>query len=279
MQRKIHLLTSMVRIFTAVSLIYSIYCAAFFFIQRPILFPVSHLPKPPEPDFNNLPVHVQWVKADDFEVETWYLPPSPETSTTPHPLIIFAHGNAELIDYNLAETIPFTRFGFGVLLVEYPGYGRSSGHPSQKSITRAMTAAYDMVIQRPDIDRSKIVLFGRSLGSGAVCQLAARRSSAALILVSAFTGIRSFTTSFLIPGFIVRDPFDNLSVVKNYNGPILIIHGKFDDVVSYHHGVELNRASKRTTMITYNCHHNDCPPDRNLYMKDIIQFLAQNKII
>lgn len=269
----------MARIFIAVSLVYFIYCAVFFFIQRPILFPVSQIPTPPEPDFKNSSVTVQWIETNDFKVETWYLPPQPETSTNPHPLIIFTHGNAELIDYNLTEMMPFTRLGFGVLLVEYPGYGRSSGHPSEKSITATMTAAYDMMIQRPDIDTSKIVLFGRSLGSGAVCQLAARRDSAALILVSAFTSIRSFTASFLIPGFVVRDPFDNLSVVKNYNGPVLIIHGKFDDVVPYSQGVELSHAAKKMMMITYGCRHNNCPPDHGQYMKDILTFLTQGGII
>jgi len=268
----------MIKIAVAASLLYSFYCAAVYLIQRPILFPAAHIPAPPQPDFKNSGIEILWIETSDFKSEAWYLPPQPNSFKTLHPLIIFAHGNGELIDYNLPEMAPFTRFGYGVLLVEYPGYGRSSGKPSQKSIAQAMTGAYDLMVKRPDIDKKKIILFGRSLGGGAVCQLAAVRDSAAMILVSTFTGIRSFTSSYFVPGFIVRDPFDNRSVVSAYNHPILIIHGKYDDTVPYHHGLELSWAAQKGTMITYDCAHNDCPPDREQHIKNIMGFLQQNEI-
>jgi fermentation-respiration switch protein FrsA (DUF1100 family) len=269
----------MVKIVIAASFIYGFYCAAAFFMQRPVLFPVSHIPVPEQPEFKNSAVEIQWIETEDFKVESWYLPPQASASRPPNPLIIFAHGNAELIDYAVPEMIPFTRLGFGVLLVEYPSYGRSTGTPSQTSITRAMIAAYDQVIQRPDIDKTRIVLFGRSLGGGALCQLAANRDSAALILVSTFTSVSSFTTPYMIPGFAVRDPFDNLAVVRSYDRPILFFHGKYDEIVPYSHGIKLSQAAQKGTLITYDCGHNDLPPDRGQYMKDILDFLKENGLI
>jgi fermentation-respiration switch protein FrsA (DUF1100 family) len=269
----------MIKIVIAASLIYGFYCAAAFFMQRPVLFPVSHIPVPDQPEFTDSTVEIQWIETADFKIESWYLPPQAGASSPPYPLIIFAHGNAELIDYALPEMEPYTRLGFGVLLVEYPGYGRSTGSPSQKSITRAMIAAYDQVIQRPDIDKTRIILFGRSLGGGAVCQLAASRNSAALILVSTFTGVTSFTSSYLIPAFVVRDPFDNLSIVHSYDRPILFFHGTYDDIIPYTHGVKLAEAAQKGTLITYECGHNDLPPDREQYVKDIIGFLKKNGLI
>jgi fermentation-respiration switch protein FrsA (DUF1100 family) len=279
MQRKIYPIIIMFKIVIAASVIYGFYCVAAFFLQRPVLFPVSHIPVPEQLQFKNGTVEIQWIETDDFKVESWYLPPQLGSLDPPCPLIMFAHGNAELIDYALPEMIPFTRLGFGVLLVEYPGYGRSTGSPSQKSITSAMVAAYDTMIQRSDIDKNRIVLFGRSLGGGAVCQLAAQRNSAAMILVSAFTSVSSFTSSYMIPGFVVRDPFDNLSVVRAYDHPILFFHGTNDDIVPYSLGVKLSEAARNGTLVTYNCGHNDLPPDRVQYMKSITDFLKVNGII
>jgi hypothetical protein len=269
---------AMVKIVVAASLIYGFYCTAAFFLQRPVLFPVSHIQVPQQPKFGDLNVEIQWIETEEFKVESWYLPPQ-DGSRLPCPLMICAHGNAELIDYALPGMVPFNRLGFGVLLVEYPGYGRSTGSPSEKSIARAMTAAYDHIILRPDIDKNKIILLGRSLGGGAVCQLAAQRDSAALILVSTFTSVCSFTSSYLIPAFMVRDPFDNLSVVSAYDRPILLFHGKHDDIIPYRHGIRLSEASQNGLLITYDCGHNDLPPDYGQYRKDIVDFLKGNGLI
>jgi fermentation-respiration switch protein FrsA (DUF1100 family) len=125
----------------------------------------------------------------------------------------------------------------------------------------------------------KIILFGRSLGGGAVCQLAKRRKAAAIILMSCFTSARSFAKSYFVPGFLVLDPFDNLSVIKNYTGPALVIHGRHDEVIPYSHGKKLAKAAKNGKLVTYDCGHNDCPPGWDIFWQDIKKFLAQSKII
>ncbi|MGD9289583.1 MAG: alpha/beta hydrolase, partial [Desulfobacterales bacterium] len=173
----------------------------------------------------------------------------------------------------------FARLGVALLLVEYPGYGSSAGSPSQNSITRVFVAAYDDLASRDDIDASRIVFFGRSLGGGAVCALARQRDAVALILMSTFTGVRPLAKRFLVPRFLVRDPFDNLAVVRNYPGPILVIHGRHDEVIPFSHGTELYRASQRGKMIAYDAGHNDCPPDWNIFWQDIASFLREIGII
>jgi fermentation-respiration switch protein FrsA (DUF1100 family) len=169
--------------------------------------------------------------------------------------------------------------GIGVLLVEYPGYGRSKGTPSQSSITETFVTAYDMLTARADVDASKIILVGRSLGGGAVCALAAKRPAAVLILMSTFTSARSFATKYLIPGFLVRDPFDNLSVVRSFYGPVLIMHGKRDEVIPYKHGLALHRAARNGKMITYDSGHNDSPPDWDIFFREVESFLKDAGIL
>ena len=84
---------------------------------------------------------------------------------------------------------------------------------------------------------------------------------------------------FLVPGFLVRDPFDNLAVVSGFTGPVLIIHGRHDDVISYRHALSLHRAAPNSKLITYACSHNDCPPDWGQYWKDILSFLDAARLL
>ena len=220
-----------------------------------------------------------WLDAESGKVEAWFVPAVDSPSVKPRPVVIFGHGNGELIDFWPAEFRGFARLGVSLMLVEYPGYGRSAGNPSEASITQTFVAAYDMLISRKDVDPSRIIFFGRSLGGGAVCALTRHRPSAALILMSTFTSAKSFAKSFLVPPFMVRDPFDNLAVVKNYPNPVLIIHGKHDTIIPFSHGKALHQAAKQAEMITYNAGHNDCPPDWDVFWRDVEGFLRKNGII
>jgi len=220
-----------------------------------------------------------WLDTSFGKVETWFLPPLVSSEKKTSPIIIFAHGNAELIDFWPGEFKNFTALGVGVMLVEYPGYGRSEGSPSKKSINEAFLSAYDHLTARKDVDPEKIIIFGRSIGGGAACALASERPSAALILKSTFISIRSMASKFFVPGFLVKDSFDNLTAVKSYSKPMLIIHGKNDEIIPYSHGVALYEAAKNGKMITYDCGHNDCPPNWKVFWQDIELFLKTTGII
>ncbi|RLB86021.1 MAG: alpha/beta hydrolase [Deltaproteobacteria bacterium] len=268
----------LVKIVTWSLFLYLVYCGFLFVMQRQVLFP-RHLIELPSYNENISGLEKIWVATSSGKIETWFLPQTAVRVTKPAPAVIFAHGNGELIDFWPHELKKLNRLGIGVLLVEYPGYGRSNGSPSQKNITEAFTGAYDMLVTRPDVDPSRIVLFGRSLGGGAVCILAANRPSAALILMSSFVNIRSFASKYLVPGFLVRDPFDNLSVVSAYHSPILVVHGKFDEIIPFSHGMTLYKAAKQGKIITYKSGHNDCPPSWDIFWHDFETFLHDTGLI
>jgi hypothetical protein len=266
----------MVNVIAGAVLIYAAYCALLFFVQRQVLFPRYMIPTPPPPHFQAQRIEPWWLETSFGKVEAWYLPPA--AAEKPAPAVIFGHGNGELIDYWPNELGRFSEMGIGLLLVEYPGYGRSAGSPSQGSIAETFTLAYDRLAARADVDPSRIVLFGRSLGGGALCDLALKRPSAALILMSCFKSVSAFAVRYLAPAFLIRDPFDNLSAVRQYKGPVLVIHGNSDEVVPFGHGQALHTAAQNGKMIVYEAGHNDCPPDWAVFWRDIEEFLRANGI-
>jgi len=266
----------MVKAIAGAVLVYAAYCVLLFFVQRQVIFPRYMIPTPPPPDFKTLRIEPWWLETSFGKVEAWYLPPA--AAEKPAPAVIFAHGNGELIDYWPNELGRFSEMGIGLLLVEYPGYGRSDGSPSQESIAETFTLAYDRLAARTDVDPARIVLFGRSLGGGAVCDLALKRPSAALILMSCFESVSAFAVRYLAPAFLIRDPFDNLSAVRRYHGPVLVLHGQFDEVIPFGHGQALHAAAQDGKMIVYEAGHNDCPPDWAVFWRDVEEFLRANGI-
>ena len=100
-----------------------------------------------------------------------------------------------------------------------------------------------------------------------------------MILTSTFISIRAMAVKYLVPNFLIKDPFDNLTTVRNFPNPILIVHGRHDDIIPFRHGEMLHRTARRSTLLAYECGHNDCPPDWNTFWKDIGDFLASAGII
>jgi pimeloyl-ACP methyl ester carboxylesterase len=230
------------------------YFAAVLLLQRRILFP-----RPTSRAVPNRPDGVAqvWLPTAVGPVEAWYLPPI-ESPAGPAPAIIFFHGNGELIDWLPREFDEPRRWGLGVLLVEFPGYGRSSGSPSESSITSAALAAHDWARAQAFIDGKRLVAYGRSLGGAAAMLVAANRTTPALVLESTFTSVRSFAHQFAVPRFAILDPFDNLDRIKTYPGSVLVLHGEQDELVPVAHGAALARAARKSEFHVLPCGHNDC---------------------
>jgi pimeloyl-ACP methyl ester carboxylesterase len=173
--------------------------------------------------------------------------------------LLFTHGNGELIDYWPEEFDAARERGVAVLLVEYPGYGRSDGSPSERAITEGVLAAYDWAQRRSHVDRSRIIPYGRSLGGGAAAILARVRPVPAVILESAFSSVAAFASGFGAPQFLLRDRFDSVAALASFKGPVLILHGDRDEIVPPSHARVLAAASPNATLKFLPCGHNDCP--------------------
>jgi len=218
------------------------------------------------------------LESPRFQVEGFLLLPDrpPEGRI---PLMEFAHGNGELVDHWLSRFEPITKKGIAVLLVEYPGYGRSSGNPSEESIQLALAAGYDWAASLPYIDTSRIIGYGISLGGGAICALARIRPFAALILESTFTSIPDFVAERPPPvaalRHLLRNRFESLAFLRGYQAPVLVLHGDRDEMIPMAHGRALAKAAIHSELSIAHCGHNDCPRP----WATLIEFLGKHGLL
>ena len=251
--------------------IYLLYGTLLFAVQRRMLYPGAMVqaasPQPPE----GLSVRPVRLTTSVGAVDAWYLPPARPGGRVP--AIVHAHGNAEWMGAGAERFRSFTRAGFAILLVEYPGYGTSDGRPSRETIAETMRAAWDWVAARPEVDSASVVGWGRSLGTGAITDLAGTRPLAGMILQSPYTRTAWFARQYLLPGFLVRDRFDNVAGVSAFDGPVLVFHGARDEVIPHAHGAAVAAAAPGGVLVSQDCGHNDCPPDWNRFTEQVLDGL------
>jgi fermentation-respiration switch protein FrsA (DUF1100 family) len=244
--------------------------ALLFRMQRFAMFPVAGL-RSANANVEAAGGERVWLDADGARVEAFFLPARGAAGGRA-PLLIHAHGNGELIDDWVEPFAELRDAGVAALLVEYPGYNRSTGTPSQSRIATAMVAAYDWAKQRPEVDPARIVGYGRSLGGGAVCALARERTLAALVLESTFTSVPAIAAGLGLPRWLVRDPFDNAAVLARFAGPVLLVHGERDEIIPVGHAHALHELVPGSRLqIVPGCGHNDCPLPWNVLREFLIE--------
>jgi fermentation-respiration switch protein FrsA (DUF1100 family) len=263
----------------ALSILIVLWLLAGCMIQRHMLFPRDLAQQAPRAKDHIKHLVVLTIKTDEGDVEAWLIKGNGATPKSPGPLVFFAHGNAELIDHCPNALKRYQQLGISVLLVEYRGYGRSAGDPSQEAITDDYIAFYDMMIKRADVDTSRIFFHGQSVGGGVVCSLASHRTPKALIVQSTFTSVKDMAAKYFMPAFIVRDPFDNEKLLSQFDRPVLMFHGTEDKVIPYGHSQQLLKVAKHGKLVTYKCGHNNLPPDAGDYWQHIEVFLRDSRII
>ncbi|XP_049413268.1 alpha/beta hydrolase domain-containing protein WAV2 isoform X2 [Solanum stenotomum] len=193
-----------------------------------------------------------WLRSSDgVRLHAWFIKLFPDCKG---PTIIFFQENAGNIAHRLEMVrIMLQRLQCNVFMLSYRGYGASDGYPSQHGITKDAQAALDHLVQRTDIDTSRIVVFGRSLG-GAVGTVLTKNNPdkvAGLILENTFTSILdmagvllpflkwviggSGSKGFKLLNFVVRSPWNTIDVIGEIRQPILFLSGLQDEMVPPFH--------------------------------------------
>lgn len=269
----------MIRFIITVSILYGVYVGILTSLQRSFLYhPTVHKsPADLPPKLASQGLVQWWIETPEGRTEAWFWQSPCATEVAPGAAVIFAHGNAELIDHWPTQLAPYRALGVSILWVEYRGYGRSSGVPTQASITADFVAGYDLLSAHPAVDAKRIFVHGRSLGGGVVMSLAAVRRPAAIVLESTFRSVIAMAKRMGVPMFLGRlllgDPYDSEAILAAYDGPSLIFHGEFDEVIPFSHGQHLHDIAQKSQFIPMRCGHNDAPDDPIAYWRAIQTFL------
>lgn len=216
---------------TGVTATVGVYCAAVLMVQRSFFYqpPAENLPVPDGCE----PVQV----GPGGRTHGFFFDHTADASRsdTPHQkrrVVLFAHGNGSLSRHFTTEAFePLLTAGFDVFSVEYPGYDSSPGKPTQKTISASMEDAYLWLLGHAQYDESDIILFGQSLGGGAVATLLDQYRPGAIVLWETFSSMAALVRSRGVPRLLVLDPYDTNAALRNYSGTVVIMHSSVDQLI------------------------------------------------
>jgi pimeloyl-ACP methyl ester carboxylesterase len=258
-------------------ILYPLYAGVMFGEQEQILFPASsdkHYPLDAR-----LPSTGRLVEVSSSFGKVRMFYQAAAVSSKAQPALVYTHGNFECIQDSFALVRPLVDAGISVLQLEFPGFCGADGDPSFANLVAAANAAYDWLADQPEVDKRGIVAMGYSIGGGVASELTRTRAVRALVLLSTYTSVKDVAHRYLLPGFLVRYPFDNLARLREYTGPAFLEHGKRDPVLPFAMGQELARSKPGSEFVALDCGHDDCHFDRSVFAGRLPAWFAANGIL
>ena len=191
---------------------------------------------------------VRFAAADGTSLFGWFWPAQSGRAT-----VLYLHGNAGHIGHRTGKLRPLVDAGYGLLLVEYRGYGGQTGRPTETGLYADGQGALDWLQNRLG-GTEDIVLYGESLGTGVASWLAVHQAVAGVILEAPFTSIADIAQAqypILPAQWLVTDRFDNLARIADIDAPVLILHGEADGLIPPDHGRTLAEEGPTSRLVTF----------------------------
>lgn len=213
--------------------------------------------------------------ADGETLAGWYIPAPAARGT-----LLYLHGNGGNIGHRLDPIAVFHRLGLNILIIDYRGYGDSSGKPSEEGTYQDALAAWDYLTQEKRHMPDRIVLFGESLGGSIAARLAARQTPAGLVIYASFTSAPELAQA-LYPIFpasrLARYRYDTRAALGSVNCPLLILHSPEDEIIPFSHGQALLAAAREPKrLVELRGGHNDALLlGREVYARAVGEFLQK----
>lgn len=231
-----------------------IFCLLVYIFQRYLIY-YPDKSKPSLQNFQTIAMQELVLSTSDgLSLIAWYKPAVNNQAT-----IVYFHGNAGNISYRMPFAKYFIAKGFGVLLLEYRGYGGNKGSPSEQGLYADARAAMAF-LQQKGIKPEQTIIFGESLGTSVATKMAEEHPSCALILQSPFTALVD-VAQYHYPWMFIGpwDKFNSLGRITKIKTPLLIIHGSKDQIVPFHLGQKLFETANqpKEMLVIKHKKHND----------------------
>ena len=214
------------------------------FIEKGLIFHPGKSNDTATPDIYGIEYDdVIFRTEDGLNLHGWFVPGKKSSPDEDLHTLLWFHGNAGNINHRLGNIkMLHERVPVNVFIIDYRQYGRSEGKISEKGTYIDARAALAYLHSRKEINREKIIFFGRSLGSAVAVELALNEKCRALILETPFTSILEMGKKlypFLPVSLLLKTKYDSLAKIRNIKVPILVMHGDKDDLVPFEHGKRL----------------------------------------
>lgn len=242
--------------------LFVMFAVAYLAVVLLVYFGQSHLVYFPQQQISQTPkkigldytsVHI--ATSDGEMLHGWWVP-VPDAKGT----VLFFHGNAGNISHRLDYLAMFKQLGYNTLLLDYRGYGQSSGTPSEIGTYLDAQAAWRYLTETKGIAPTRVVLYGESLGGAVAARLAVQEKPGLLVLASAFTSVPNLAAEiypFLPVRWITRFQYNTLESLQSVTCPVFIAHSPQDEIIPFAHGQQLfQTASEPKKFLTLEGGHN-----------------------
>ena len=202
---------------------------------------------------------LKFKTSDNIEDIAWFVKPA----SADKDIIVYFHGNASNLYSAYDSLLPsLKKYGYGALIVEYRGYSQIEGEPSEKGLYEDSRSAIKALLSKHNIAENKLILLGRSLGSGIAVKMATEFNTKLLALISPYKSITAVAQReyWYVPvKYLLHDHYNVSKIIPNVEEKILIFHGTKDPLIPIEHGRELYNLAKSEKIFFplkgYN-HHN-----------------------
>ncbi len=221
----------------------------------------------------NLNFHDIYFKTSDgIKLNGWFV-----LADENAPTVLFFHGNAGDIGDRLEKILLLNHLKANIFIIDYRGYGRSEGRPSEAGLYRDALGAYDYLIEQRNISPQKIVVYGTSLGGVPAIDLASQKEIGGLIIESSFSNAADMCRIIypFIPTFLLQSRMDNVGKIKNVKAPKLFFHSQSDEIVPMELGRKVfDKAKEPKRWVSLKGGHNvSCEESKETYRGALKEFL------
>ena len=185
---------------------------------------------------------VSITTPDNERLHGWYVP-----AENYRGVVLFFHGNAGNISHRLDSINIFNDLGLDTLIIDYRGYGQSTGKTSEKGTYLDAQAAWDYLVKSRRVPADQIIIIGRSLGGAIGAWLAARQTPAAVIIESSFSSgvdMAQRLYPFLPVRLITRLKYPVVEYASQLICPVLVVHSRHDEIIPFEMGQAIYAAVK-----------------------------------